>query len=304
MHYRLTFLTILLISFVKCGTPSPTQPEPEPERIDAIFDLPGNVQMAFIRIEPGTFIMGSEQPGDLDARPQHEVTLTKEFFLGKYEVTQLQWQSVMASTTRATPWMHNSAAAESFAIGDNFPATSMTWSGIQWFFEILNASDTTAIYRLPTEAEWEYTCRAGTITPYSFVENQNVEDFMWFDLNSTETYGDRTITHPHEIGLKKPNPWGLHDMHGNVTEFVDYWDRQYTTTPQIDPQPTKPPPPRRVIHNLYEGFPTFITRGGSYNSKQVECKSSSRIFFGGAAHGVLWELGRNDVGFRVVRQNK
>lgn len=235
--------------------------------------------------------------------------MTEEIFkklIKDFPSLQGKWKSVMESTHVPTPWIDSSSsvAAESVANGDNFPATSMDWGHIRLFLQKLNEIDSTAVYRLPTEAEWEYACRAGTTTPYSFPESENSADFIWFDTNSTEQYGDRFIAHPHEVGLKKPNPWGLHDMHGNVLEFVDYWESQYPITPPIDPQPTTPPPPRHVVSNLYDTYPKFITRGGSYASKQIECRSSSRLFWGGGASGWLWDQGRKEVGFRIVRQPK
>ena len=310
------FWCILLAFFIlSCGDKS-TGPEIEPEPIpnheagDLIIDLPGGVKMAFIRINPGTFTMGasvSEIPDDDNVRPQHKVTLTRAFFIGKYEVTQAQWKNVMASEFYPEPWLpfYGFGGIDSSAIGDNFPAVLISFWEVKQFLRKLNKIDPTATYWLPTEAEWEYVCRAGTTTPFSFGQSYP-SYYMWYSGNSAvEQY---LPPRHHEVGLKKPNPWGLYDMHGNVAEFVDYWDKQYMSEAQIDPQATFPPEPTyhkvQGLGGYYTDYPNFIVRGGSYLSGLDECQSAARTFWGGGLSGWLWDIGRKEVGFRVLRRKK
>jgi formylglycine-generating enzyme required for sulfatase activity len=154
----------------------------------------------------------------------HKVTLTKPFYLGKYEVTQEQWQAVMGNNPSKTK-------------GPKNPVDSVTWNDCQDFFKKLNpkiaASGKSG--RLPTEAEWEYACRAGTQTPYFFGDDEKqLDDYAWYIRNGPP----KTIHRPHPVGQKKPNPWGLYDMYGNVTEWCADWvgSQYYEESPVTDPK--------------------------------------------------------------------
>ena len=135
---------------------------------------------------------------------QHEVTLTKSFYMGKYEVTQEQWEAVMGKNPSSTN-------------GAKLPVTDVSWEECQEFIKKLNAK-TDGGYRLPTESEWEYACRAGTTTAYSFGDKITPKDV---------NYEDAKIAKPVAVGSYKPNAFGLYDMHGNVWEWCEDWYGEY-----------------------------------------------------------------------------
>ena len=135
---------------------------------------------------------------------QHEVTLTKQFYMGKYEVTQEQWEAVMGNNP-------------SIIKGAKLPVTNVSWEDCQDFIKKLNAK-TDGGYRLPTESEWEYACRAGTTTAYSFGDNITSKD---------ANYDDSKFGKPVAGGSYKPNAFGLYDMHGNVWEWCEDWHGEY-----------------------------------------------------------------------------
>ena len=170
-----------------------------------------SIGMELIEIPAGKFTMG-----DIAVVA---VTLTKPFGLGKYEVTQGQWKSVMGTE----PW-----DTKEFVKADkDCPATYVSWDDATDFCKKLTEVEHKAgklkadeEYRLPTEAQWEYACRAGTTTTYSFGDDESkFGEYAWFDGNALKV-GEK---YAHEVGLKKPNPWGLHDMHGNVIEWCSDW---------------------------------------------------------------------------------
>jgi formylglycine-generating enzyme required for sulfatase activity len=135
--------------------------------------------------------------------PGHKVTISKPFYLGKYEVTQEQWYAVMGDNPAHFKGRKN-------------PVEQVSWKNVKTFIRRLNAKEGTNKYRLPTEAEWEYAARAGTTSEYSFGNNASqLGKYAWYDGNSGFS------THP--VGQKQPNPWGLYDMHGNVLEWVQDW---------------------------------------------------------------------------------
>ena len=160
-------------------------------------------------IPPGTFMMGStpSEPGRNPRERQHEVTITKGFWLGKYAVTQAQWQAVMGNNP------------SKFKGDDQRPVELVSWDNCQQFLQKLNALGG-GEFRLPTEAEWEYACRAGSSTAFCFGDNQaQLDDYAWYSKNS----GGQT----HPVGQKTPNAWGLYDMHGNVWEWCEDWHGEY-----------------------------------------------------------------------------
>ena len=160
-------------------------------------------------MEPGTFTMGSptSETGRLSDETEHNVTLTQGFYLGKYEVTQAQYEAVMKdhSDANATPsrWSGN----------PNRPVEKISWNDIQLFLELLNEKKAESIptgweYILPTEAQWEYACRAGTITSYSWGNTMSESDANWKNTNNEGQ--------TQNVGQYSANPWGFFDMHGNV----------------------------------------------------------------------------------------
>ena len=202
-----------------CGSDSSTGPKE--------IDLPGGASMDFVWIEPGEFVMGSpaSEGGRYDDEIQHRVTLTKGFYLGAYEVTQAQWQAVMGTT----PW----AGQPYVQSNPNHPAVYVSWEDAQAFISKLNAAAGKQIYRLPTEAEWEYAARAGTTTRWSFGEYQSpLGNYAWYYENAW----DAGLQYAQPVGTKRPNPWGLYDMHGNVAEWCQDWYGAYDVSAEFDPQ--------------------------------------------------------------------
>ena len=157
---------------------------------------------------------------------QHEVEITDDFWMGAHEVTQEQWQQVM----KTAPWKDKGSARN----GDYFAASYISWNAANEFCLKLSIKDGYE-YRLPTEAEWEYACRAGTTTTFSFGESWDLlDEFSWVDFNASGV-GE---SFSHKVGLKKPNPFGLYDMHGNVWEWCSDWynANYYKSSPDRDPQ--------------------------------------------------------------------
>ncbi len=226
-----------------------------------------SIGMEFVLIPEGEFRMGS--PSDEGGRwdnegPVHKVTIEEAFYLGKFEVTQKQWREVMGNDP-------------SYFEGDNLPVEQVSWNDVQEFIDKLNEMEGTNKYRLPSEAEWEYACRAGTTTRYYFGDDESsLSEYAWWDGNS----GDKT----HSVGQKKPNPWGLYDMHGNVYEWCQ--DR---------------------YHSDYDGAPSDgsawesgsgslrVLRGGRWLLHAGDCRSALRSFYAPGNR-------REYLGFRVLRK--
>ena len=179
------------------------------------------LNMSLVWCPPGTFTMGSpkEEEWHSDDEDQVQVTLTNGFWLGQTEVTQGQWEALMGST----PWKGRDDVKE----GSNYPATYVRWEDAMAFCKELTKQEREAErlpddweYTLPTEAQWEYACRAGTTTAYSFGDDESkLGDYAWFVDNAF----DVNEQYAHLVSTKKPNPWNLSDMHGNVCEWCRDW---------------------------------------------------------------------------------
>jgi formylglycine-generating enzyme required for sulfatase activity len=157
--------------------------------------------------------------------PAHQVRITKPFYLAKYELTQAAYQRVAGKN----PSRYQ---------GDANPVEKVTWSDCVSFCQKLSQATGVEI-RLPTEAEWEYACRAGTRTSFSYGDiAYHLENAAFWQLGEYAWYGDNSGQQPHPVGRKKPNPWGLYDMHGNVREWCADWfaENYYQSAPVADPQ--------------------------------------------------------------------
>ena len=190
-------------------------------------ELNSTVNMEMIWVEPGSFTMGSpeSEPARFDNEIQHEVTLSHGLYLGKYEVTQAQYEAVMAGTSGDT-----SATPSAFHGNPFYPVESVSYNDILVFLERLNNQQSANIptgweYALPTEAEWEYACRAGTSSTYSWGSS----------IASTNTNYNTTLGNPVTVGQYAANAWGLFDMHGNVFEWTADWSGNYETGTVFDP---------------------------------------------------------------------
>jgi len=161
-----------------------------------------SIGMKFKLIPAGEFMMGSGIHSS--EKPIHKVTINEQFHLGTYSVTQREWKALMGTNP-------------SYFRGDDLPVVNVSWDDVQKFIKKLNEKEGTGKYRLPSEAEWEYACRAGSITEYCFGDSKSkLGEYAWYADNS----GGKT----HPVGQKQPNQWGLYDMHGNVWEWVqDRW---------------------------------------------------------------------------------
>ena len=216
----------LLVAIWGC-TPDASPPETDRQTLTA--KLPGGVQMTFVWINPGTLSMGSPptEPGrDDDEGPQRQVTISQGFYLGQSEIPQAQWQAVMSTQ----PW----AGMDFVRQGSDYPAAGISWIDVQYMAQKLNGQAGAPLYRLPTEAEWEYACRAGTTTRWSFGDDERLLDEYVWHAGNTWNVG---LQYSQKVATRRPNPWGLYDMHGNLWEWVQDWYRPdyYRRDPATDP---------------------------------------------------------------------
>ncbi len=209
-------------------------------------------------IEPGTFLMGSPatEPERLEDREtQHEVTLTLGYWLADSACTQALWLAVMGDNP------------SQFKDDANNPVERVRWRDVETFIEKLNSLVPGLSARLPTEAEWEYACRAGTATPFSLGDDITPGQVN-YDGNYPYAGGAKGLYRKKTVPVKSlpPNPWGLHEMHGNVWEWCQDWFAEFDAMPQTDP-PGPPTGAGRVL------------RGGSWNNGARFCRSAFRYFF-------------------------
>ncbi len=189
---------------------------------ELVTELPGGAQMEFVWIQPGTFAPGSA--GQAPDPDRYEATVNEGFYLARYELTQGQWQSVMGSR----PWLAKAHVVED----PQYPAVYISRGDVQDLVQRLNEAAGDSLYRVPTELEWEYASRAGTATRWSFGDDEGqlgAHEWSWEDARA------RGEDHGHAVGVKLPNPWGLHDMHGNVYEWCRDSYAFYPSPGQSDP---------------------------------------------------------------------
>ena len=233
-----------------------------------------SVGMELVRIEPGSFLMGSAEGGDFDERPAHEVTISRPLYMGRTEVTNAQYE-------RFDPGHKKLRGKLGFSKADDEAVVFVSYGDAVAFCKWLSKQEGKP-YRLPTEAEWEYACRAGTTTPYhtgktlppEFHKNVRVS---WFPSSARSRKEDVV---PLSVGRTPPNPWGLCDVHGNVEEWCGDWYGPYTTDPQTDPVG-------------YEQGDFRVTRGGSHSTTLEYLRSANRA-------GTVPEDRSWLIGFRVV----
>ncbi|NCR11501.1 MAG: SUMF1/EgtB/PvdO family nonheme iron enzyme [Microcystis aeruginosa SX13-11] len=246
----------------------PVSPTPFTEK------LPNRVTLEMVSLPAGEFLMGSPD-SDSDAKswekPQHQVKVNS-FAIGKYPVTQAQYEAVMG--TNPSHFENNSW----FKNNPQNLVENVSWNDAQAFCQKLSQI-TGKTYRLPTEAEWEYACRAGTTTCYYFGDDANqLGDYAWYEGNSQNT------THP--VGQKRPNAWGLYDMSGNVWEWCeDDWHNNYIGAPTDG---------SAWITNYQRANPFKIVRGGSWETLSRYCRSANRH------DDYTRMIGNFGYGFRVV----
>ena len=255
---------------------------------EIVVELPGLPEGAqkldMVLIQPGVFFMGSldTEPGRSERDwPAHQVRITKPFYMGKYEVTQAQWETLMDKNP------------SKFRGRSNHPVEKVSWRACQKFIKRLNALGQ-GRFRLPTEAEWEYACRAGTKTPFFFSDQvrdtqeggnflEVADRYMWWADNSGSD-GAR------EVGLKSPNPWGLYDMHGNIWEWCwDRWEKPHQRESQVDPQGPS------FGWSLFSPWRNHVGRGGSFLESAEHCRSAHR----GREQSADYHY---SLGFRIVRE--
>jgi formylglycine-generating enzyme required for sulfatase activity len=244
------------------------------------IDLGDGVSIKFVPIEAGTFLMGSpnNEKGHSPSETQHEVEISRPFMLGMYEVTQRQFRHLMGTNPSAFAKVANVAT-------DDFPADSVMYSEALKFCEKLNGLP--ALQRLgltadlPTEAEWEYACRAGTKTVFHY---GGALSPLHANVRGMNPYGGAEhapdLGRPTKVGSYKPNAWGLYDMHGNIEEWCKDWTGPYILDDKRDPQGPKAGQSR-------------VLRGGSWQLDPVYGRSASRDSVGP-------EVRNNIVGFRVA----
>ena len=272
-----------------------------------------NLEM--VAIDGGQFKMGSpnyERNRKADEGPVHNVKVDS-FWMGKFEITWDLYELFMsreidnikvtdknnevdidvdAVSSATTPYVEMS-----FGMGTvGYPAISMTQLAASKFCEWLSAI-TGNYYRLPTEAEWEYACRAGSDKPFSFDDNDKISEYAWYEGNSADSY--------HKVGQKKPNSWGLHDMHGNVSEW---------TLDQYKPTSYQNNNKNIIINPIVKATKLYprVVRGGSFMSKSYRLRSSARLASNKEwkkqdpqiPRSLWWHTDAQFLGFRIIRPYK
>ncbi len=273
---RLCMCAALALAF-GCGQPANRTTA---AKAPPVITTKGGVDM--VLLPAGEFEMGSRS-GNADETPVHKVSVSA-FLMDRCEVTQAQYDKLEiphpshfrapANPVEMVGWGHAVAFCNARSLGEGLHACYNEESG---------ACDFEADgYRLPTEAEWEYACRAGTTQDYSFGSDpRNAGLYAWFDVNAAKA--------AHPVGQKRPNPWGLYDLHGNVAEWCNdpYEDSFYSASPACNPRGPR------------EGT-RYVLRGGAWNSKVKGLRSSARI---GETPGFQDAcFARDAIGFRCVRK--
>ena len=241
-------------------------------RQDTVVWINKNTPLHLVLIEGGSFLMGSpenEPVRDKDESPLHKVEISKPFYFGMYEITQQQFEAIMG---------YNPSIFDDFETSANHPVENVTWKEADLFIKKLNELNI-GHFRMPAEAEWEYACRAGTQTPYFWgtqMKENGQSEYTWANSRSM------AMTHP--VGEKKPNPWGLYDMSGNVWEWCSDWYGPYTEKATTDPEGQ-------------ESGKNKVFRGDSWYDFYESHRCANR-------HRHTIDKGYTAIGFRVVMDLK
>jgi len=236
-------------------------------------EITNSIGMKLVLIPKGTFMMGSPETekGRQENETQHEVTISKDYYLGVHEVTQAQYETVMGK---------NPSHFQGAIVGNenaDLPVENVSWDDAVEFCKKLSdlpeEKKAGRVYRLPTEAQWENACRAGSKTAYLFDDEEGLlPEYGWFNRNSS----NRT----HTVGLLEPNAWGLYDMHGNVWEWCSDWYVEYPQGAVRNPTGPKVGSDR-------------VCRGGSWNGVASYCRSALRYWY-------VPSFRNNYLGFRLA----
>jgi formylglycine-generating enzyme required for sulfatase activity len=266
---RLRSLAVLVVAMGPLLAPAEADPKPPAEKL-----ITNSIGIKLTLIPPGKFRMGSpdaEAERD-DEELQHEVTLTRPFYMGVHEVTQGQYQQVMG---RNPSWFNPQNGGSL-----DHPVENVRWPFAVEFCKKLSARPDEQragrAYRLPTEAEWEYACRAGTSTPFHYGNGLSSKQA---NFNGSSPYGAADkgpyLARTARVGSYPPNAFGLHDMHGNVCEFcADWYDpAYYKSSPPKDPLG----PPKGVVATGYKNEFFVVVRGGSWLDEARACRSAYRF---------------------------
>ena len=229
-------------------TQQPVVQTPVANRDNITIPVKDGISIDMVRVEAGTFTMGAtpemENPRD-DEKPAHQVTLTNDYYIGKYEVTQALWQAVMGNNP-------------SYFKGDNLPVGNVSWNDCQDFLIKIN-SITGKKFRFPTEAEWEYAARGGKKSRgYQYSGSNNLSDVAW--------YIDNKGSGPHAVGSKQANELGIYDMSGNVLEWCQDWFGDYNSSSRVNPT------------GVNSGS-SCVLRGGAWLINAMYCRSSFRCHY-------------------------
>jgi formylglycine-generating enzyme required for sulfatase activity len=248
------FLAILLLAITPTSSAPAAQPASTQPAGDLTLDLGNNTAIKLVLIPAGQFMMGSppdERDRSNNESPQHLVRISKPFYMALTPVTQRQWKAVM----RQFP----TASGKFVQINDDNAMGMISWVDANEFCRRLSVK-TRQTVKLPTEAQWEYACRAGSQTRFYYGDDpdaSHLSEYAWFDKNIADQQ------YPHPVAQKKPNAWGLYDMHGNVNQWCADYLGPYPVRPVSDP--TGP------------GSGTFhVFRGGSFMTGAKLCRDAAR----------------------------
>ncbi len=230
------------------------------------------IGMTFVYIPSGTFLMGSPENERWRKKDEtlHQVTISKGYYLQITEVTQGQWQAVMGNNP-----------SKFDDCGETCPVENVSWVDAQDFIARLNAMDDANRYRLPTEAEWEYACRAGTTTRYFWGDEADCQKANYGNSGLSSECKNISPGKPAPVGSYQANPWGLYDMHGNVWEWCEDIYDEYESASAPGPE-RLPDEKKRVL------------RGGAYFDPAESCRAANRCW-------ELYDYRLMDIGFRLVR---